>query len=353
MHRLKTLTISAVLVALGGCGFLPSLDKVLPDKRTEYRSARDLPPLEVPPDLTTAGINDKMAIPGEETPNTLSAYEQQQAASSSELGGALANEESLTVRGDRFAVWPKLASFWKERGYELELNDAELGVLETAWSEPRDAEQGQVRDRFRVFAEPGSQADTTVLFVSHDLQRRSGADDEWVDAGSDAEKRRQTVAGLYEFFGGKPASNSTRVAASEQSAAGTGSNSRSSNVPRAEIINNEQGQVYMSLPEPFDAAWRNTENAMVRAGMQIRSADIDKGEYVVAYQPPKNEAEEGWFDALKFWESDDAFVYRVSLTGMDDHTELVLRDEEGDWLSTDAAREALGTIQQQYNRQLQ
>lgn len=354
MHRFKILIVSIVMAAISGCNYLPSLDQVLPDKRTEYRSARDLPPLEVPPDLTTDTISEGMAIPGEESPNTLSAYEQQQrrSASGSELG-ALENEDSLTVRGDRFATWPELSRFWEERGYDLELDDAELGVLETDWSEPRSTADGEARDRFRVFAEPGDQENTTVLFISHDLQRRSGPGDEWLDAGSNTEKRKETVVALYEFFGGKPAATGDTRIASSEGASPSATTRRDSNLPRAEIINTEQGQVYISLPNEFDVAWRTTENAMVRAGMQIRASDRDKGEFVVAYKPPENEADKGWFDSLKFWQGDDATVYRVSLTGVDQHTELVLQDEDGERLSTDPAREVLSTIQNQYNRQIE
>lgn len=353
---MKTLIVLSLLAAfISGCGKLPRLDQVLPDKRTEYRSARDLPPLEVPPDLTTDTINNSMAIPGEETPNTLSAYERQQrrAAESSALGGPLENEDSLTLRGDRFTVWPDLKRFWQDQGFVLELDDAELGVLETGWSEPRDTDAGQVRDKFKVFAESGNQEDTTLLFISHDLQRRSSAGGEWQDAGSDAETRQAVTAAMYEFFGGQPAGGGTQVADSGDSGSSgndAGASQRRSNVPRAEIINNDEGQVHMLLPDDYETAWAAAENAMVNIGMEIRSTDNDKGEFVVAYKPPQNEEDKGWFDALKFWKDDDPAVYRISLTSVDDRTELVVHDEDGEWLPGDEARDLLNRIQLQYNR---
>lgn len=346
MYRLKTLFCIVLLALLAGCGLLPSLDDVLPDQRDEYRSARDMPPLEVPPDLTTNTISENMAIPGDNSANTLSGYEQQQAsrAGGSELGGALANEQTLVLRGDRYAIWPELKRFWTEQGYELELDDAELGVLETAWSEPRGTAGEEVRDRFKVFAEPGNQADTTVLFISHDLQRRLSADEQWQDAGSDAGTRQRLAAEMNTFFGGSSAVEKT---ASRDTGSAT---RRSSNLPRAEIINNDKGQVYMSLPNEFEQAWPLIENAMVRVGMQIRSSDAEAGEYMAAYKPQQSESEKGWFDSLKFWSSDEPQIYRVSVTPADQRTELVLRDEDGEWLSGDGARNLLYQIQQQYNQ---
>jgi len=351
MNLLKTLTLGLLLAAVTGCSYL-NLDKVLPDKRTEYRDSRGLPPLEVPPDLTSDTINDSMEIPGEKTPNTLSAYERQQrdAAGGTALGGALENEDSLTLRGDRYTIWPKLKRFWQDRGYSLELDDAELGVIETGWSGPRDTAEGQVRDRYKVFAEDGSQADTTVLFISHDLQRRGSAGGEWVDAGSDAERRKAMTAELYNHFGGSQTSEAGRTASRESTTESSTNDEARSSLPRAEIVNNADGQVYMTLPQNLDAAWPAMEQAINSAGVELRASNQEDGEFIVAYMPPQREEDAGWFDALKFWEDDGPVVYRLSLTGTGEATEVTVRDEDGEWQSTDEVRELLNRLQRQYNR---
>src|SRR3990172_7039649 len=61
---------------LAGCSYIPKLDEVLPDKRTEYKKSESLPGLEVPPDLTTARGEGAMGIPGEAP---LSEYKRQEA----------------------------------------------------------------------------------------------------------------------------------------------------------------------------------------------------------------------------------------------------------------------------------
>lgn len=352
MYPLKTLFVIITLVWLTACGFLPELDDVLPDQREAYRDARSLPPLEVPPDLTSSSINDTMAIPGEQMPNTLSAYERQQSAGDAALGVAMADEQTLIVQGDQYAVWPRLQDFWTERGFALELDDVELGVQETTWSEPRTIADGEVRDRYRVFAEPGVDAGTTALFVSHDQQRRAGPAGEWLDAGSDSALRQQAVAALSSYFGGgqQQAAAAPTDASTGTDAAATTTTQQGSRVARAEIINNDQGQVYMSLPEGFEQAWEKLESALTEAGLEVRSAEKEAGEYLVAYQPPEEEEDEGWFDSLMFWSSDEPTLYRVSVSAAAERTELVLRDEDGEWQSDDSARNLLYKIQQQYNR---
>ena len=351
MNLLKILTLGLLLAMISGCSYL-NLDEVVPDKRTEYRDSRDLPPLEVPPDLTSDTINDSMKIPGDETPNTLSAYERQQRdAAGTALGGALENEDSLTLRGDRFTIWPKLKRFWQDRGYTLELDDAELGVIETSWSQSRDTAEGQARDRYKVFAEAGSQANTTVLFISHDLQRRGSAGGEWVDAGSDTERRKAMAAELYNHYGGAQTSEAGGRTASRDSAVESDADAETrSSLPRAEIVNNADGQVYMTLPQAFDKAWPAMEQAINAAGMEPRAANQEDGEYIVAYMPPQRGEDDGWFDALKFWQDDGPLVYRLSLTGTGEATEVMVRDEDGEWQSTDEARELLNRLQRQYNR---
>lgn len=353
MQIFKSLIVLNLLALLVGCNYMPRLDEVLPDKRTEYQSSRDLPALEVPPDLTSDTINESMAIPGEEGPNTLSAYEQQQrnAALSVDSSGALPNEQTLVVRGDRYAVWPELGRFFKEQGHTLELDDAELGVLETAWSEPQNTDAGEVRERFDVFAEPGQKEGTTQLFISHQQQRRTGPDEPWNDAGSNTETQQRLVAEMGAFFGGPMADAATvaEVGGTGSAPAPQGTGSR---VPRAEIVNTEAGDVYLSLPNAYDQAWGRTETALTQAGMQIRSADPEAGEYLIAYSSPGNEENKSWFDKLKFWSDDEPPVYRIRLSGTGDRTEVAVRDEKGNGVDDDKARPILGELQRQYNKQL-
>ncbi len=83
---------------LAGCNSLPSLDDVLPDTKNEYRKSRDLPVLEVPPDLTNT-TNEAMSIPGENEAITLNEYQRQRAqATGSTVAGASSSRRHPPVQ---------------------------------------------------------------------------------------------------------------------------------------------------------------------------------------------------------------------------------------------------------------
>jgi outer membrane protein assembly factor BamC len=351
LRRLFRLMILAlVMLGVAGCEYMPTLDDVLPDRRTEYRQSRAMAELEIPPDLTAAGVGEGMRIPGEEEFTTLSAFEQQQRRSG---GGAVAyaapDEQWVTVQGSRYDVWPDLRDFWQERGLSLDLDDAELGVMETDWSAPRSTAEGDVRDKFKVFAESGDAEGTTLLFITHVQQRQSQLGDgemQWVDGDGSVETERQIAADMSEFLGGAAPSVATAATGSTSAAA-----PRRPAIPRAEIINNEDGQVYLSLPNSYAQAWERTEQALIRSGMNIRRKDAEQGEYLVLFTPPETEQDGGWFSWMAFWRSEEKErAYRVSLTDAEERTELTILDEEGVWQSSDEARTILAMIQRQYEQ---
>jgi outer membrane protein assembly factor BamC len=346
----RLMIIALVSLGVAGCQYLPTLDDVLPDRRTEYRQSRAMADLEIPPDLTAEGVGSGMRIPGEEEFTTLSAFEQQQRRSTGAAAYTGPDEQWVSVRGSRYDVWPKLREFWQERGLSLDLDDAELGVMETDWSTPRGTAEGEVRDKFKVFAEPGDEEGTTLLFITHVQQRQSQLDNgelQWVDAGSSDESERQVAADMGEFLGGVAPGVAAVAARTSTAAAGP----RRPAIPRAEIVNNEDGQVYLSLPNEYSQAWQMTEQALIRSGMNIRSKDAEQGEYLVLYTPPESEQDQGWFSRLAFWRGEEKErAYRVSLTDAGDRTDLTLLDEQGVWQSNDEARTILGMIQRQYEQ---
>ncbi len=187
-----------------------NLDEVVTDKRTEYLKSRDLPALEIPPDLTSDTINESMAIPGEEEATTLSEFEQQKArklsegstetesVESTESAEAVEfeDEQRLTVKGSSLDVWLELRKFWMNKGYRIDLDDAELGVMETEWRENSEG----VRDKFRIFSEPGEDETMLVLFISSEREQKNK--DEWAPVARDTELEKAIVEELNMHFQG-------------------------------------------------------------------------------------------------------------------------------------------------------
>ena len=75
----KSIAVGVAVVLLGACG---SLD-VFEPQRIEYKSAGKLPPLEIPPDLTSPSRDDRFSVPDIATGSsaTLSTYNAERAGS--------------------------------------------------------------------------------------------------------------------------------------------------------------------------------------------------------------------------------------------------------------------------------
>ena len=207
----RLLPVLIALTALGGCSKLSSkLDAVIPDNRTEYRKSRSMPDLEVPPGLTTDAIQDRMAIPegGEEA--TFSTYQERIAKrkrdqelerSANDAIKVLEDEHILAVTGAPKQIWPQLRAFMSESKYKLELDDEDLGVIETVWDEDPEA---LTRDKFKVFAEAGQEAGTTLLYVSQKSEEL-GAKGEWTPRARDPMQEREFVERLQAYLVGERA----------------------------------------------------------------------------------------------------------------------------------------------------
>ncbi len=333
---MRLILLSMSLLFLASCAYIPALDKAFPDKRDEYKKSQSLPDLEVPPDLTADAINDSMAIPNEGAA-TLSGYRQSRA------GGAVqqvpAGEQWLAINGAPAAIWPRLRAYFETQGYDIELDDAELGVFETAWSEPV-VEDGLIyRHRFKIFSEQGEAPGNTVLYLSSDQQEQITRVDgslEWIERGKGTAQEALLAGDLKRLF-----SAATSSTPPGRPARGT-----------ATVASTDDGRLFLTIPEEFTRAWRRTEESLNRIGSTINSKDPGKGLFFITHFDPDAGKKKGWLARMKFWGKDEpeGVAYRISLTGVGETTELVVLDEEGNWESDARSDAILSSIQTQYNQ---
>ncbi len=338
------------------CSYLPNMGKILPDKRQEYKKSESLPDLEVPPDLTSEAINDSMTIPNEGS--RLSEYQENRhavASSKRTIPAAPAgpDEQWVSVRGDTGKIWPRLSSHMVEQGYALELNDEELGVLETTWSEPHIENGFYYRDKFKIFSEPGAEPGLTVLFIANQRQvlaKRQDGTDSWSDKEKSVVAEQKLAGDLNLLFNGGSRDN---IAASSSTGSPVSAQRETTPRQKALVESMDDGKDYLAIPEEFTRAWRHTEIALQRAGLPIDRKDQDKGIYYVTYFDASREEKQGWLSKLKFWGGDDApegVPYQVSLTGVGDKTELVILDQDGEWATNNDALQILAIIQNHLNK---
>ena len=340
---MRVILLFMSLVLLVSCSYIPGLNKVFPDKRNEYTKSQSLPALEVPPDLTADSINDSMAIPNEGSA-TLSGYQR------SRLGAGVQQipeinapdgEQWLVLKGAPVEIWPKLRQYFNGRGYELELDDFDLGVLETAWSEPVVEDGVAYRHRFSLFSEQGGAPGHTVLYLSSKRQEqraRADASLEWVDLGKSSAREKRLADDLRLLLDAVSMTDAAASAAARS---------------EASLTRTDDGRLLLTIPEEFTRAWRRVDESLNRSGFTIDGKDVSKGLFFINYFDADAEQKKSWLSNLKFWGSDETtgVPYRISLIGVGKKTELIVLNEEGNWESNADAEQILASIKVQYNRQ--
>jgi outer membrane protein assembly factor BamC len=337
----------AVAAVLAGCSTASS---ILEGKKIDYKSAGQLPPLEIPPDLTTPARDNRYALP-ERSNATYSDYQAdrtQQAKMGAVNSGVLPTIAKMRVEragSQRWLVideppeklWPLVRDFWQENGFLITLSLPEAGVMETDWAEnrakiPQDFVReflGKLleqlystaeRDKFRTRLERREEGGTEI-FISHrgmieevrnlaSQAPTSGPGGVWTPRQPDPELEAEFLRRLMVRLGTQEDRAKQQVASSAPQPA------------RAAIQSGIGGFEMLEVFEPFDRAWRRVGLALDRVGFTVEDRDRQKGQYFVRYADTdadmkRKDAEKGLLSKLAFWKTDDKGVkaeqYRVHI----------------------------------------
>jgi len=318
------------------------------DSKIDYKSAGQLPPLEIPPDLTAPARDSRFAAPEAPQSATLSGYEQGRKEQGARPGtsGVLpqvdnirferaGSERWLVVQEPPEKVWPVVRDFWQERGFLIKQESAEAGVMETDWAEnranlPQDfvrnllgrfADQvysSAERDKFRTRLVRMPDSKSTEIYISHRGMREVYTTSER-GLGNEGQTRwqpRDPDPGLEAEFLRRLM---VRLGVQEERAklaASTGG----AQPMRAEIKKSSDGTQLLQVNEPFDRAWRRVGLALDRVGFTVEDRDRQNGLYFVRYADPegdmqKKDAGRGFLSRI-FGSSDSkvkAEQYRVQV----------------------------------------
>jgi outer membrane protein assembly factor BamC len=285
---------------LAGCSAFDALSG------DDYRKSDSLPPLEVPPDLTTPDWSQRMSVPGE-TPtraSTEAAPHDQGPQSQGAQQAVVApqfkdlkvrrdgNVRWLQVQASPEALWPRLQQFWREQEIPVLKEDPTLGFMETDWYDspsglPRTGLKGAlsrvsrffggpgVRNRYRLRLERDSDHTTDIyITVQHAEQVGDEFNDEqtpgWQLLPADPELEAEILAKLMVFLG-------TAKELAEREVA-TVRNLQ----PNMELARRD-GQPTLIVKDAFSKVWRVTGVALDRAGLYVEQQDRDKGTYYFTY----------------------------------------------------------------------
>ncbi len=383
--RLRSFTLSFVsAIAVAACSGTADglLDPILPEKDAAYKSSKSTPPLEVPPDLSSATLNDTMVVPSLASGSaTYSAYVNGNQVASAAVGGVLPRLDGVRVEragSERWlvvdvapgVVWPKLRGFWLSQGFLIEMEDPSIGIMETDWAEKQTRFDGgaisnffnklsselygaTTRDKFRTRLEHGGVPGTTEVYLSH-----RGA--EYVSTGKVT--RGQDATGIEEVYVWQPRPSDPELEAEmlnrliialgvNKETATTLVATAAQQPPRARMVRDDEGARALDVQDNFSRAWRRTGLALDRVGFTVEDRDRARGLYFVRYvDTDKADLDPGFFESLKFWGDDekpDQNEYLVSLVGKQSTTQIVILDTDGKRENSATAERILGLLHEQ------
>ena len=369
-------TVAAVVVsvALAACGSFGTSGK-----NTDYRSqGGKVASLEVPPDLTQPTVDDRFVIPDPKA-TTFSTYNRERgnAPASSNVvlptvDGArierAGEQRWLVVKSSPDRAWPIIKEFWAETGFILKRESPQAGIMETDWAENRakipldivrravgrvldGLYDSGVRDKFRTRLEPGVEAGTTDIYISHrGLEEIYTNTDKssvgWQPRAADRELEAEMLARLMAKFGAATAGKATATTAAGGPAASTVA-------ARAFYAPDKSGA--LKVNDPFDRAWRSVGLALDRIGFTVEDRDRSKGLFFVRYIDPDAEAKsssggKGFFDKLAFWRKDDPLSkpqYRIFVAETGGTSDVTVQSADGKPDNSSTAKRILSLLLEQ------
>lgn len=298
---LGTLTVAV----LSACGMTPSSGPTV-----AYREAESEESLEIPPDLTGPSSSTGLSIAGGDSSVTTGTLlpefediEFVRAGSSSWL-------ELREVKPE--AVWPRVDSFLRSQGLVVERREPNIGIMETGWAERYDSPRSggitgfvgglldglgssNLRDKYLIRLERMQDGSGTRVFINHRAAQEVNTnqntvdtgDYEWVQGAGDpaieAEMARRLLVHL-----GLSSEHSDDVVADRADAL---------QAEPSYTVDGGAARIVIGDPNPR-RVFARVGDALARIGVDIRSAERERGVYAFDWLPPEEVADDGGFLGL-------------------------------------------------------
>jgi len=291
---MAALSVVSMMLAACGTGSLLETDTV------DYKSARQGPRLDVPPDLTPLGNSDNYRVPGGGV--DYATYMENSGAPAvtgltNSVGDVSMKRDGdkrwLVVERSPEQIWGTLEAFWQDLGFALVVDEPSLGLLETDWAEnraniPQDfirRSLGKVfdsvystgeRDKFRTRVEISAKG--TEIFITHRGVEEVYSDREkistvWQPRASNPDLEAELLRRLMMRLGVSEEQSRAAVARVDDTSG------------RTQLLTLE-GSPALELNEPFDDAWRWVGISLDRISFTVVDRDRQAGIYHVRYIDP-------------------------------------------------------------------
>jgi len=335
-------------LVLSGCS---TINDTLVGEKIDYKSgATKGPSLDIPPDLSQLTRDNRYAVPGVAV--TANTFQSDRASRASQVGIAAGsvgdvriersgNQRWLVVNRPADKLWEPVREFWKTSGFQLAIDQQDLGIIETDFAEnraklPQDFIRntlGRVlenlystgeRDKFRTRLERTASGGTEI-FISHRgmievVTNSSGTSTStvWQARPADPELEAEFLRRLMVQLGVSPDQSKALIAvdAARQTS-------------RIETVNNQQ---VLLVDDGFDRAWRRVGLGLDRTGFTVEDRDRSKGLYFVRYVAPLSDNKSSGFFG-KMFSSKAAtpapLKYQIVLTAKGDTTSVTVLSADG------------------------
>ncbi len=375
--RMRWLAAAGAVLSLSACSTVTDLLEGQ-GKKVDYKSAGQLPPLDIPPDLTAPTRDNRYVVPEVKSATTLSSYQadrkaQPQAGSTGILPAVetmrierSGTQRWLVVNETPEKLWPLVKEFWQENGFLLETENPETGLMETDWAEnrakiPQDFLRNMLgkvldqlystpeRDKFRTRLERSPDLKSTEIYLSHRgmmeiYTTETRSETKWQPRPPDPDLEAEFLRRLMIRLGSKEDNAKQILASAPQT-------------QRAALAKQGDGSDRLDVLEPFDRAWRRVGLALDRVGFTVEDRNRQKGLYFVRYADPekdiaKADAEKpGLLSKLAFWKSDATKVtaeqYRVLVSQGGDKSQVSVLGKDGGVDRSQTARRILSLLHEQ------
>ena len=369
----------AAMAALPGCS---TISGWFGGDQADYKNGDNKgKPLEVPPDLTqlardsryqpqggvisAAAANQPAAMPAAAVPVAMAASGVAPTAVGDLRIERQGQQRWLVAPLTPEQLWPLLRSFWEKNGYTLQLDNPQLGVMETNWAEDRTQAPtdlirstiGKVftnlfdtgrRDLYRTRVErtaTGSEVYIVQRGIEEVYVGERHEETSWRARPNDPQLEALMLTRLLVALGAKeqPAQAAVATAPDQPpkvvavTATGATAAAGAAGQPTSLVVD-----------EAFDRAWRRVGLALDRGGFTVEDRDRTAGLYYVRYIDPKNAGkdEPGWWAKL-FGDNSNpqaALRYRIFLKPTGEKTLLTVQTTTGAPDTGENARRIVGIL---------
>ena len=377
----KVLLLMAIIGSLSACSSI-NVDEILPDQSVAYQREKQAGRnLEIPPDLTTTRINDRMNVPN--SSGTATNYSElvtdrrlRDVGATTRPQGAVLPENAtvsvkregdarwLLIQGSVDAVWDRMLDFWQDQGVLLEQQDAALGIMRTTWLDNRaniardfisDAVrkafdglyETSLRDQYRIRLERLPNQQTEVYLTHYGMEEKLITDSEdaventvWVPRQRDPELEIVMLRRMMLFLGTADERARAQLAARN-----------TPQVAQAKLVKDREGNTGLVIGKRFDRAWRLVGLVLDRVGFAVEDRNRAQGVYYVRYNDPVAEVEEGGFwSAFKFWGDDKPARntdYQIRVVEQQGASVVTVLNDKGELDKTNTSTRILTLMQEQ------